>query len=93
MAEVKSLFGGEIPQPGALPTIVEMLQNLLAEAKAGNVRCLAVAYIDSGDCVCTKARRGDKWNHQLAGAIAYLQHDFMSALNEQQPASGNPDQA
>jgi hypothetical protein len=75
MAEIKALFGSLHAGQEAVSTVVAELEDLLSRARLGEVRCLAIAYIDGGECTHSIVRRGDKLHAQVAGAIAMLGHD------------------
>lgn len=44
--EVKSLFGGFIHQPEVMESVVDALEELLADAKAGKITGIAFATVD-----------------------------------------------
>ena len=79
MAEVQSLFGGAIPEQPSVQPVINILEEVLARAKNGEVRAIALVWIDGGDGSHKDWHNGDKMNSQLLGHIADLQHMFHKA--------------
>lgn len=82
MAEVQALFGDVVPGQDTVPAIEVILERALEAARRGEMRCIALAWIDVGDGIHRDWCKGDKYNSQLAGVISELQYSFMKAWDE-----------
>ncbi len=78
MAEVTPLFGTFAAGQDTIPGICDALENLLAAARRGEIRSIAVAYIDGADTTCNVIRRGDKLYASLLGAVTVLAADLIN---------------
>lgn len=76
------------PQAAAVPEVIEVLEDALAEARAGRVTAVALAIVrpEGGTC--------DQWGmqsgrvHELMASITYLQHRYTADVlseSEQEP--------
>lgn len=81
-AEIKSIFGGVVPGQDSVPDIIKILEETLEKARMGEVRSLALVWIDVGDGVHRNWNQGDKFNSQLLGSIADLQYQFLKAWDQ-----------
>lgn len=81
MAEIRPLFGDVVTAQSSLPRIIEHLENVLERARLGEVRAIALVWIDGGDGSYRHWDNGDKLNSQLLGQIVDLQYQFMKAWN------------
>ena len=100
MAEIQALpgHGPVADRIGKAPAenIVERLERLLAEARAGEIRAFAYAYVDQRNAVF------DSWvtapdeptGHQLIAGVIYLQHEItvekLSVANVAPPVHPEP---
>jgi hypothetical protein len=82
MAKVVSLPGCEIRAHEPVGSIVELLEALLEKARNGEVRSLAYVWMDTGDNVNHNWYRGDRYNSQLLGSMAMMQHEFIQEWNK-----------
>ena len=79
MSESKVIPLGRVhSSPEADPQTVELLEEVLAEAKRGEVRGLVMAYVDGGDLTQTVILQGSVRPGMLAGAAALLQHRIVT---------------
>ena len=82
--KVTSLFGGAVSganQP--VPQVVAFVERLLARAKSGEMRAIAVTYVRGNDLPSEGWQRGDDPNHTfvLHSGIACLLGNFTDMLN------------
>lgn len=82
MSKVQALFGTIVPDQVTIEAIEKILETTLEAARRGEVRCLAIVWIDPGDSIHNDWNKGDKYNSQLLGSIANLQHSFQKAWDE-----------
>ena len=78
MAEIRPLFSYVSVGDGAVTEVVEELERLLLAAQAGEIKGIAIAYVDRGDFIRTAIRKGEAVNAVMGGAVGVLFHDFMS---------------
>ena len=83
MSESKVVALGRIHSaPEADPAIIEHLEEVLAEAKRGEVRGLLIAYVDGGELTQTIVLQGSVRAGLLAGAAALLQYRVTKSWEE-----------
>lgn len=79
-AEVKAFPGVSQPDQPAelqpLEEVIRLLEDTLAEAKAGNIRGVAIAVIE-GDTRTTQWWAGEQ-QHRLMASVCYLQYRMAS---------------
>ena len=84
MAEIHALPGhGPIAEKIGKPPvekIVERLEELLAQARSGEIRAFAYAYVDQRNAVFDSWVTGpdEPTGHQLIAGVLYLQHEITS---------------
>ena len=57
--------------------IIALLENVLAEAKAGKIESVAVATVEFGEEIGTMFNVGTSWL-KLLGSVAALQHELVA---------------
>lgn len=60
-------------------SVIEALEGLLVEARAGRMKAFAYAYVDDQDFIRTQWAAGCARPSQLAAGVARLFYDFMKA--------------
>lgn len=73
---------GEIPLYTPVPEVIECLEELLARAKAGEVRAVALAYVLPEGITGTAWNSGAASRHELTSAIAQLEFRHMAQVME-----------
>lgn len=80
-AEIKSFPGVSDPARGVeqqpVPHVIELLERRLAQARAGEIRGIAVAVVDPGGEIETEAKHDGLSGNLLSGAVAHLFYDYM----------------
>lgn len=71
----------QIVKPAPDDGVVNLLEELLEEARAGKLRALAVAVVTTDLQIGSNWALGDSFA-SLLGAITSLQHDFITTPNE-----------
>lgn len=79
MAEIRPLFSYVSVGEGPVAEVVEEIEKLLKAAQSGDIKGIAVAYVDRGDFVHTAIRKGEAVSSVMGGAVGVLFHDFMSS--------------
>lgn len=59
--------------------LVDMLEELLARAKAGSITAMGVAFVNADGSVSTRWEGGDQTVPMIA-AISMLQHEFLTGV-------------
>lgn len=75
-AEILKPFG-DYSTPGVDPDLVRLAEQLLAEAKAGEIIGFAVAIVRPNHMIGSLTRRGSCSTAEIAGAVAGLQYDIL----------------
>lgn len=67
------------PDAAAVPSVVDRLEQLLADAKAGRMRALAYAFVDRRGNAFTAwiSGEGEPTGHALIAAVSYLHHEIL----------------
>ena len=81
-SKIVSLHGAPIDGAGPEPDqlVVELLEDLLARAKTGEVQGLAAAYIVFGGTTASSWEASGGSTHTLGFAISTLQHRYYAGL-------------
>ena len=83
MAEVK-------PLTAPVSTVIEVLEELLERAKAGDLKSIAVCYTTKAGNVGNTWATGPYTSIYLGCAVAMLSHDYIQAMSESE-ATGTLD--
>lgn len=73
-------IGGATPPGQPVEDIVELLERLLEEAKAGDIRGIAYAISLNNGCKATGWEEADGSRDPLCTAIGILQHRYLAGL-------------
>lgn len=76
--ERTDLAVGAQPHPG----VIDLLEQMLARAKAGTVQAVAIATVENNDWTGDCFHAGNDKTHLLMAAITYLQVQFATGVNE-----------
>lgn len=84
MSKVVSLHGAPIGGIGNEPDqmVVDMLEDLLARAKVGDVQALAYAHVAPGGSVANGWEGTGASVHSLGFAVSVLHHRYYSGLQD-----------
>jgi hypothetical protein len=86
MSKVISLSGQKVNPPGQpVPEVIDFLERILARAKSGDIRAVAVAYVRGNGMTADgwySDRNDGKLTFILHSAIACLMGDFTADLNK-----------
>lgn len=77
-SNVVAMPGFQVPVSGAVSDVVDQLENLLAQARAGHIQGIATATV-TRDGLAGTAWAGE-CQFRLGGALAMLQHRFARHL-------------
>lgn len=72
MSGVRALPGVPLPEGVVVESVVELLEELLVKAKAGEITSVAVAYTNHTDSSYTRWAHNYQW-WKLVGCVAQLQ--------------------
>lgn len=78
MSNVLSL-NGEPASIAENPYLIDMLEELLARAKAGSITAMGVAFVNIDASISTRWSGGDQSIPMIA-AISMLQHEFLTGM-------------
>lgn len=73
MSNVRQMPGSPLPTGSIVPQTVDLLEELLAKAKAGEIQSVAVAWTNGGGDVYSKWAHNKEW-WVLVGAATQLVH-------------------
>lgn len=73
MSNVRQMPGAPLPEGEPVPVTIEILEELLAMARKGDVRSVAIAWTDNTPVVFTKWAHNHEY-FKLQGAVAQLLH-------------------
>lgn len=80
MSNVVGLNGRAPPAPsGAEPDVIAALEELLEDARAGNISAVGVVMVRPNGEIGTRTRNPGRFRHQLVAGAAYLMNDIISA--------------
>ncbi len=84
MSEVTPLFSNLVPATGEplVPSVIAVLEKLLEEARNGEVRAIAVAYVDGGDCIAFHVVNGAAGLSRLIAAGSVMQYKMNKSWSE-----------
>lgn len=73
MSNIRQMPGAPLPEGSVIPQTVALLEELLEKARTGEVKSVAMAYIDGAGDVSTRWAHNKEW-WALQGAVAQLLH-------------------